>query len=467
MVGSKSKVKSFEIDKRLVHEAWMKVQANGGAPGVDAVSIGGFREAERDNLYKLWNRMSSGSYLPGPVRAVEIPKDHGAGIRVLGVPNVADRIAQTAAAMLLEEKLEPIFHPDSYGYRPGRSAHDALAVTRRRCWKQDWVLDLDVRAFFDSVPHDLLLKAVAHHTDERWVLLYIKRWLTAPMQMPDGTLTARDRGTPQGSPISPLLANVFMHYAFDAWMVREFPGCPFARFADDIVAHCDSEDQARALRDSIATRLGALGLELHPEKTKVVFCQDANRHGAAEHTSFDFLGHTFRGRLAKGRRGYFVSFAPAISVTAAKAVGQKVRHGINRRNGLIFPFSTISISGGVGPIPSLPLRAVLPRKAYRRASRSMGHAEIQTTARESCHGSGLAGRGSTAPAPALRPLAPSPAHRRPACGSRMTGDCHVRFCESRGGAIPSGYSPRNKKSSTGSAKTPASKCISPPPRRPG
>jgi RNA-directed DNA polymerase len=327
-------VKSFEIDKRLVHEAWMKVQANGGAPGVDAVSIGGFREAERDNLYKLWNRMSSGSYRPGPVRAVEIPKDHGAGIRVLGVPNVADRIAQTAAAMLLEEKLEPIFHPDSYGYRPGRSAHDALAVTRRRCWKQDWVLDLDVRAFFDSVPHDLLLKAVAHHTDERWVLLYIERWLTAPMQMPDGTLIARDRGTPQGSPISPLLANVFMHYAFDAWMVREFPGCPFARFADDIVAHCDSEDQARALRDSIATRLGALGLELHPEKTKVVFCQDANRPGAAEHTSFDFLGYTFRGRLAKGRRGYFVSFAPAISVKAAKAVGQKVRAWhLNRRSG--------------------------------------------------------------------------------------------------------------------------------------
>ena len=334
MVGSKSKVKSFEIDKRLVHEAWMKVQANGGAPGVDAVSIGGFREAERDNLYKLWNRMSSGSYLPGPVRAVEIPKDHGAGIRVLGVPNVADRIAQTAAAMLLEEKLEPIFHPDSYGYRPGRSAHDALAVTRRRCWKQDWVLDLDVRAFFDSVPHDLLLKAVAHHTDERWVLLYIKRWLTAPMQMPDGTLTARDKGTPQGSPISPLLANVFMHYAFDAWMVREFPGCPFARYADDIVAHCDSEDEARALRDSIATRLEALGLELHPEKTKVVFCQDANPPGAAEHTSFDFLGYTFRGRQARGRHGYFVSFLPAISTQAKKAKGKQIRDWhLNRRTG--------------------------------------------------------------------------------------------------------------------------------------
>ena len=159
----------------------------------------------------------------------------GEGSGCLGVPNTADRIAQTAAAMLLEEKLEPIFHPDSYGYRPGRTAHDALAVARKRCWKQDWMLDLDVRAFFDSVPHDLLLKAVAHHTDERWVLLYIERWLKAPMQMPDGTLVAREKGTPQGSPISPLLANLFMHYAFDQWMDREHPGCPFERYADDVV----------------------------------------------------------------------------------------------------------------------------------------------------------------------------------------------------------------------------------------
>ena len=290
-----------------------------------SVSITEFAARERDNLYLLWNRMSSGSYFPGPVRAVEIPKDHGAGVRVLGVPNVADRIAQTAAAMLLEEKLEPIFHPDSYGYRPGRSAHDALAVTRKRCWKQDWVVDLDIRAFFDSVSHDLLLKAVAHHTDERWVLLYIARWLTAPMQMPDGTLIAREKGTPQGSPISSLLANLFMHYAFDMWMAREYPGCPFERYADDIVAHCNTERQARHLLVSIAIRLGALGLELHPEKTKVVFCQDANRRGEAEHTSFDFLGYTFRGRLAKGRGGFFVSFSPAISATARKAVGRQIR----------------------------------------------------------------------------------------------------------------------------------------------
>jgi group II intron reverse transcriptase/maturase len=193
------KVKSFDISKRLVFEAWEKVRDNAGAPGVDAVSVSQFQEQERDSLYKLWNRMSAGSYMPGPVRAVEIPKDHGAGVRVLGVPSVADRIAQTAAARLLEEKLEPIFHPDSYGYRPGRSALDAVAVAKERCHKKDWVIDLDIRAFFDSVPHDLLMKAVAHHTDEAWVLLYIQRWLTAPMQMPDGTLVAREKGTPQGS----------------------------------------------------------------------------------------------------------------------------------------------------------------------------------------------------------------------------------------------------------------------------
>ncbi len=334
MGGPKPKVKSFDISKRLVFVAWEKVRANNGAPGVDAVGITEFEASVRDNLYKLWNRMSSGSYFPGPVRAVEIPKDHGAGVRVLGVPNTADRIAQTAAAMLLEEKLEPMFHPDSYGYRPGRSAHDALAVARKRCWEHDWILDLDIRAFFDSVPHDLLLKAVAHHTGERWVLLYIERWLKAPMQMEDGTIVAREKGTPQGSPISPLLANLFMHYAFDKWMSRENPGCPFERYADDILAHCTSEEQAQNLRARTAERLGALGLELHPDKTKIVYCKDANRRGTSGHVGFDFLGYTFRGRLARGPRGFFVSFAPAISAKAKKAVGQKIRAWhLNRRSG--------------------------------------------------------------------------------------------------------------------------------------
>jgi RNA-directed DNA polymerase len=332
--GPKPKVKSFEIPKRLVYEAWEKVRANRGAPGVDAVSIAEFASEEKGNLYKLWNRMSSGSYMPGPVRAVEIPKDHGTGIRTLGVPNTVDRVAQTAAAKLLEDRLEPIFHPDSYGYRPGRGAHDALARTRQRCWKQNWVLDLDIRAFFDSVPHDLLLRAVSHHTEERWVLLYIERWLKAPMQMPDGTVFAREKGTPQGSPISPLLANLFMHYAFDRWMDRVHPGCPFERYADDIVAHCDTEEQARSLRAGIAERLGALGLELHPEKTRIVYCKDANRPGSFEHTGFDFLGYTFRGRLARGPRGYFLSFSPAMSAKAKLAVGQTIRAWhLNRRSG--------------------------------------------------------------------------------------------------------------------------------------
>ncbi len=207
-------------------------------------------------------------------------------------------------------------------------------MTRRRCWEKDWVLDLDIQSFFDSVSHDLLLKAVAHHTRERWVLLYIERWLKAPMQMPDGTLVARERGTPQGSPISPLLANAFMTYAFDMWITREHPGVPFERYADDLIVHCDTEEQARRLWVEIARRLKALGLELHPEKTKVVYCKDANRRGKAEHTSFDFLGYTFRGRMARGPRGYFMSFAPAIAPAARRALSQTIRTWhLRRRTG--------------------------------------------------------------------------------------------------------------------------------------
>jgi RNA-directed DNA polymerase len=325
MGGASPKRRSFEIPKRLVYEAWKKVRANRGAPGVDRQSIAEFQADESNQLYRLWNRLSAGSYMPAPVRAVEIPKDHGAGVRMLGVPTTADRVAQTAVAAWLEERLEPIFHADSYGYRPGRSAHDALAVTRRRCWQQDWVLDLDIRSFFDSVPRDLMMKAVAHHTRERWVLLYIERWLKAPIQMPDGTLVARERGTPQGSPISPLLANLFLTYAFDLWMLREYPGVHFARYADDIVVHCGTEGEARRLSMMIAQRLRAVGLELHPEKTRVVYCKDANRLGDSEHTSFDFLGYTFRARLARGPRGLFMSFAPGLSLSARKAISSTIR----------------------------------------------------------------------------------------------------------------------------------------------
>lgn len=331
---SKQKVKSFVIPQRLIAEAWGRVVANDGAPGVDAASIDDFAADEANNLYKLWNRMSSGSYFPKPVRAVDIPKDHGAGVRRLGVPTVADRIAQTAAAMLLEEKLEPIFHPDSDGYRPGRSCHDALAKARQRCWKHDWVLDLDIRTFFDSVPHDALMAMLRIHTDSPWVLLYVARWLQAPMRLSDGTLVEREKGTPQGSPISPLLANLVLHYAFDTWMAEHWRSNPFERYADDIIVHCDTEQRARNLWAAIANRLKGFGLELHPEKTKIVYCKDTKRRRDYEHTSFDFLGYSFRGRLVKGKHGYFVGFNPAISGKARKAVNKKIRDWhLNRRSG--------------------------------------------------------------------------------------------------------------------------------------
>ena len=326
--------KPFQVAKTAVWEAYVRVKANKGAAGVDEQSIAAF-EADRDqNLYKIWNRMSSGCYFPPPVKAVEIPKAGGTGVRLLGVPTVADRIAQTVVKMYLEPKVEPIFHPDSYGYRPGKSALGAVGACRVRCWRADWVIDLDIRAFFDTVPWGLVLKAVAHHTDQKWILLYVQRWLKAPLQRQDGTLVARDRGTPQGSAISPLLANVFMHYAFDAWMVREFPSIRFERYCDDAVVHCRSERQARQVRDAIAARLAQVGLELHPDKTRIVYCKDADRPGSFEHEKFTFLGYEFRPRLAKNRQGkHFVSFLPAVSTDAKKAMATEIRSwGLGRRS---------------------------------------------------------------------------------------------------------------------------------------
>jgi group II intron reverse transcriptase/maturase len=322
----KSSGKSFEISKWEVQEAYEKVKANKGAPGVDECSIEDFEKDLKNNLYRVWNRMSSGSYFPPPVKAVEIPKSHGGGVRILGVPTVADRIAQTVVARRLEEKVEPIFHQDSYGYRPGRSALDAVAACRKRCWKYAWVIDLDIQKFFDSVSWDLTVKAVEAHIDLPWVVLYVRRWLEAPLQLPDGTLQQRDRGTPQGSAVSPVLANLFMHYAFDMWMAREHPGVPFERYADDGVVHCVSESQARRLREVIADRMREVGLRLHPDKTKVVYCKDGNRPLTYEHTSFTFLGFTFRARKAIDRNGErFTAFLPAISKEALKKISGEVR----------------------------------------------------------------------------------------------------------------------------------------------
>lgn len=318
--------KSFVIPKRLVWEAYRRVAANQGAAGVDGQSITDFEADLRNNLYKIWNRMSSGSYFPPPVMAVEIPKPHGEGTRVLGVPTVADRVAQTVVAMQLEARTEAIFHVDSYGYRPGRSALDAVETCRTRCQRKAWVIDLDVARFFDSVDHDLLVKAVEANTDQPWVVLYVKRWLTAPMVLPDGTVQQRDRGTPQGSAVSPVLANLFLHYAFDAWMERQFPAVPFERYADDAVVHCVTERQARHVLAAIAARMGDVGLRLHPDKTRIVYCKDDNRRGSFEHTSFTFLGFEFRRRTVRTTRGVlFTGFAPAISPTALKAISREVR----------------------------------------------------------------------------------------------------------------------------------------------
>ena len=330
---SEPKPKSFDISKRAVWEAYRRVKANKGGAGVDEQSMMEFEENLQGNLYRLWNRLSSGSYFPPPVRAVEIPKKDGSS-RTLGVPTIADRIAQTVVRSYLEPSVEPVFHEDSYGYRPGRSAHQALRVCRERCWRQDWVLDLDLKSFFDSVPWDLVLKAVAHHTDQRWVLLYVERWLKAPLQKEDGSLVERDRGTPQGSAISPLLANVFLHYVFDSWMTRKFPATRFERYCDDIIVHAASEQHAQLMRAAIAKRLAECGIELNEHKTRIVYCKDDDRHGSYEHMSFDFLSYTFRSRLSKSRFGkHFVNFSPAVSGEAKTRMRREMRRwGVARRS---------------------------------------------------------------------------------------------------------------------------------------
>lgn len=317
--------KPFGISKREVWQAYQRVAANKGAPGVDGVALETFEKDLKNNLYRIWNRMSSGSYFPPPVRAVPIPKK--GGVRILGVPTIADRIAQTVVARRLEPRMEEIFHDDSDGYRPGRSAIDAVRKCRERCWRYDWVIDLDVQKFFDSCPHDLIVKAVEANTAQRWIVLYVKRWLAAPLQHADGSLEARERGTPQGSAVSPCLANLFLHYAFDRWMAREFPAVRFERYVDDAVVHCVSERQALAVKEAIGARMAQVGLNLHPGKTRIVYCGDSNRRDRHDDVTFGFLGYTFRPRAALNKRtgAMFTSFAPAMSRDKLTAKGEEVR----------------------------------------------------------------------------------------------------------------------------------------------
>jgi RNA-directed DNA polymerase len=317
--------KQYEIPKHLIWEAYQQVKKNAGAAGVDSQSIKGFEENLKGNLYKIWNRLSSGSYFPPPVRAVEIPKQDGSS-RLLGIPTVSDRIAQSVVKSIIEPRLETVFHHDSYGYRPGRSAHDAIEKARERCWKHDVVIDLDIKGFFDNLDHQLVMKATRKHVSEPWVLDCIERWLVAPLQKADGSQMPRNKGTPQGGVISPLLANLFLHYAFDLWMQREFPDMVFERYADDIIVHCNTDRQAEYILSCISSRMRACNLELHPTKTRIVRIRDKRKGARSTKGTFDFLGFTFKPRIAKTTSGrVFSSVLPGISQKAAIKIRSEIR----------------------------------------------------------------------------------------------------------------------------------------------
>jgi group II intron reverse transcriptase/maturase len=330
--------KPFEIPKRLIWEAWKRVAANKGAPGVDKESIDAYQNRLGQNLYTLWNRMSSGSYLPQPVRQVLIPKGDGQ-TRPLGIPTVNDRVAQMVVKMIVEPRLEPCFHPSSFGYRPGKNAHQAVNQARRNCWRYDWVLDMDMKAFFDTIDHDLMMRAIEKHVPEQWIRLYIRRWLESPVELAEGGLQERSCGTPQGGVISPLLANLYLHYAFDVWMRRCYPAVPFERYADDIVCHCRSKEEGEALLNDLQERLAECKLQLHPVKTRLVYCKDGKRRGEYPNTCFDFLGFSFHARTVQDRNGnLFTGFNPGVSRKALKRMNLAIRSlNINRCTTMTLP----------------------------------------------------------------------------------------------------------------------------------
>jgi RNA-directed DNA polymerase len=331
-----NKTKPFIISKQLVMEAYQLVKANAGSAGIDRQSLDDFDKNLKNNLYKIWNRMSSGTYFPPPVKAVSIPKKTE-GERILGIPTVSDRIAQMVVKLTFEPLVEPCFLKDSYGYRPNKSALDAVGITRQRCWRYDWVLEFDIKGLFDNIDHDLLMKAVRKHTDIQWVILYIGRWLKAMMQMPDGTLIERDRGTPQGGVVSPVLSNLFLHYVFDVWMGKYHQGIPWCRYADDGLVHCNTEREAQQLLSALQQRFADCGLELHPDKTKIIYCKDGNRQKPYHNTKFTFLGYDFCQRQVRNLKinRVFMSFSPAVSKAAAKSMRARVRQlGVRNRTEL-------------------------------------------------------------------------------------------------------------------------------------
>lgn len=331
---NEEKTKSFAVSKQMVYDSYLKVCDKKGGAGIDKETIKMFNENLSDNLYKIWNRMSSGSYFPPAVRTVLIPKKQG-GTRPLGIPTVSDRIAQGVLKDYLEPILEPLFHVNSFGYRPGRSAHDALEQCRQNCIQYSWVVDLDIRGFFDNISHEWMMKMLSHHTQEKWVLLYAERWLKAGIEQADGTIAARQKGTPQGGVVSPLFANLYLHHAFDMWMSKYFATNPFERYADDIIVHCNSKDQAEQLLNSIKERLAGFDLELHPDKTKLVYCKNYLRKEQHEHNSFTFLSYSFQPRSKPntfGRPDKFMVFNAAICQNAKTFIRERIRAVFNPRN---------------------------------------------------------------------------------------------------------------------------------------
>ncbi|WP_345008173.1 group II intron reverse transcriptase/maturase [Snuella lapsa] len=320
------KTKSVPITKEMVWEAYLQVQRKGKSSGIDNLSMSDYDKQRHRHLYKVWNRLASGSYYPPPVLQVEIPKKNGS-IRQLGIPTISDRVAQTVIRNQIEERLEIIFHPQSYGYRPKRSAHQALEQVRKNCWKHDWVIDLDIKNFFDEIDHNKLLKALGKHVEEKWVLKYIERWLKAPLQTQKGEIIARTKGTPQGGVISPLLANLFLHYTLDVWFGRVNPAIEFVRYADDIIIHCQTQNQAEYILQRIKERLEHCGLILHPDKTKIVYCRDFKRQQKYEKVQFDFLGYTFQPRTSKSKKTgkLFLGFDCAISIQSRSRIFEQIR----------------------------------------------------------------------------------------------------------------------------------------------
>jgi RNA-directed DNA polymerase len=325
--------KSLPVSKRMVYNSYLKVIAKDGSAGIDKQSIEMFNENLSDNLYKIWNRMTSGSYFPPPVRTVFIPKKQG-GKRPLGIPTVGDRIAQGVVKDYLEPALETIFHSGSYGYRPGRSAHDALKQCRDNCIKYAWVIDVDIKGFFDNISHAIMLQLLQGHTQQKWVLLYAERWLKAGVEQEDGSIAARTKGTPQGGVASPLLANIYLHHGFDKWMDEMNPQNPFERYADDIVIHCSSKEEAEQLLEKLKARMQQYELELHPEKTRVVYCKNYQRNDTHDTNSFTFLSYSFQPRAIKdkfGRKNRLVVFNAAISQPAKTGIRTKLREVLRTR----------------------------------------------------------------------------------------------------------------------------------------